>query len=67
MSRFPIVFYLVAPVTRRADSLIFVPGFAVRPARIADIVGEIAAASDEQRRGIEQVDRTIVQMGLAAQ
>ena len=31
-------------------------------ARVTDIMGEIAAASTEQRRGIEQVDQAITQM-----
>ena len=34
---------------------------------VADIVGEIAAASDEQSRGIEQVNQAVVQMDQVTQ
>jgi methyl-accepting chemotaxis protein len=35
--------------------------------RVSDIIGEIAAASDEQRSGIEQVNQAIVQMDQVTQ
>ncbi|WP_409269635.1 methyl-accepting chemotaxis protein [Massilia sp. BHUDP2] len=35
--------------------------------RVSDIIGEIAAASDEQREGIEQVNGSIVQMDQVTQ
>ncbi|QOY95236.1 CHASE3 domain-containing protein [Massilia sp. UMI-21] len=35
--------------------------------RVSDIIGEIAAASDEQREGIEQVNGAIVQMDRVTQ
>jgi methyl-accepting chemotaxis protein len=35
--------------------------------RVSDIIGEIAAASDEQRAGIEQVNQAIVQMDQVTQ
>ncbi|MEX5746622.1 methyl-accepting chemotaxis protein [Massilia sp. X63] len=35
--------------------------------RVSDIIGEIAAASDEQREGIEQVNQAIVQMDQVTQ
>jgi methyl-accepting chemotaxis protein len=35
--------------------------------RVSDIIGEIAAASDEQRAGIEQVNGAIVQMDQVTQ
>ncbi|MCC2958128.1 methyl-accepting chemotaxis protein [Massilia sp. IC2-477] len=35
--------------------------------RVSDIIGEIAAASDEQREGIEQVNGAIVQMDQVTQ
>jgi methyl-accepting chemotaxis protein len=35
--------------------------------RVSDIIGEIAAASDEQRIGIEQVNQAITQMDQATQ
>ncbi|MCA1246841.1 methyl-accepting chemotaxis protein [Massilia sp. MS-15] len=35
--------------------------------RVSDIIGEIAAASDEQREGIEQVNHAIVQMDHVTQ
>jgi methyl-accepting chemotaxis protein len=35
--------------------------------RVSDIVGEIAAASEEQRQGIEQVNQAVVQMDEVTQ
>jgi methyl-accepting chemotaxis protein len=35
--------------------------------RVSDIIGEIAAASDEQRAGIEQINGAIVQMDQVTQ